>query len=144
MFNIPIGQMVQNTGSLKTAEPTREDTKTPFATVACLLPKSFPKGHVGHTKLCAVFFFSLFRSERSSRFIFNLGMNRSTPLSKASIIVPSGQTQLQKTFPNTKIGIRKRRSAINVKVINAGISPVSRDCTPPTGQTSQAPGPRLT
>jgi hypothetical protein len=106
--------MAQNTGILKIAEPTIENTKTPFATVACLLPKSLPKGHVGQTKLCDAFSFSLFRCRLSSRFVFNSGMKRSTPLSKQSIIVPSGQIQPQNTFPKMKIGITKTRTAIIV------------------------------
>src|SRR3990170_482562 len=140
--------MAQNTGILATAEPTRAATNTPFATLLCLLPKSLLKGHVGQTALqCCTSSFSLPRQYLSSRFAFSLGMKRSTPLSKLSITVPTGHAQPQNTLPNTKIGIRKTRRAISVARRDGnnnspgGAVLVSTACSPPTGQTSQAPGP---
>ena len=109
--NIPIGHMLHQMGNRRIAEPTSAETKSPFATVAFLLAKNFPKGHVGQANLDFFLFFSLFRFNRSSRFMFILGMNRSTPLSKLSIIVPNGQTQLQNIDPNKNIKKKKSNTA---------------------------------
>lgn len=142
LFDIPIGHMLQNTGSRRTAEPTNADTKTPFATAAFLLAKNLPKRHVGQIKPFCVFLFSLLRTIRSSRFTFVLGIKRSTTLSKTSIIVPNGQAQPQNTFPNKNIGTRKRKSATNVKIRSGPYTfPVNRACKPPKGQINHAPGP---
>jgi len=98
-------------GNLTIAEPTSAVTKSPFATVAFLLAKNFPKGHVGQANLDFCLFFSVFRFNRSSRFMFVLGMNRSTPLSKPSIIVPNGQTQLQNRDPSKTTKTKKSNTA---------------------------------
>ena len=149
--NIPIGHMLHQTFTRKIAAPTSAETKIPFATVACLFPKSFPKKHVGHIKLEVDFlFFSLFRFNRSSRFMFLLGMNRSTNLSKPSIIVPNGQTQLQKIDPAKNVKKKKNKTATaSDKTSHPKSSPawgampiVSRTCKPPTGQAIHPPGVR--
>jgi len=109
--NIPIGHMLHQMGNRRIAEPTSAETKIPFATVAFLFAKNFAKGHVGQANRDFFLFFSLFRFNRSSRFMFVLGMNRSTPLSKPSMIVPNGQAQLQNIDPNKIIRTKKSNTA---------------------------------
>lgn len=105
--NIPIGHMLHQMGNLSIAEPASAVINIPFATVAFLLARKFPKGHVGQTNLDFFLFFSRFCFSRSSRFLFSLGMNFSTPLSKPSTAVPNGQIQLQNMGPNNIIEKRK-------------------------------------
>ena len=105
--NIPIGHMLHQMGNLSIAEPASAPINIPFANVAFLFAKNFPKGHVGHTNLDFFLFFSRFCFSRSSRFLFSLGMNFSTPLSKPSTAVPNGQIQLQNMGPNNIIEKRK-------------------------------------
>ncbi|MGF3571904.1 MAG: hypothetical protein ACQXXG_00555 [Candidatus Bathyarchaeia archaeon] len=65
-------------------------------------------------------------------------------MSKLSIIVPTGQIQLQKTFPKRKITSKARRTAIIVGTIRRNSTfPVTRDCIPPSGQASHSPSPTL-
>ncbi len=44
-----MGQTVQNTGNLSTADPTRADATTPFAKIPGFLESTLPIGHDGHT-----------------------------------------------------------------------------------------------
>ena len=147
--NIPIGHMLHQILIRRIAAPASAEINSPFATVAFLLAKNFPKGHVGQTNLDFFSFFSMFRLKRSSRFIFILGMNRSTPLSKPSIIVPKGQIQPQNTDPNKNVKKKNNKIAAERERISHSIlSPlwgkiplVNRICKPPTGQINHPPGP---
>jgi hypothetical protein len=149
--NMPIGHMLHQTGNRRIAEPTNAETKSPFATVAFLFAKNFPKGHVGQANLDFFLLFSLFLFNRSSRFMFVLGMNRSTPLSKPSTIVPNGQIQLQKIDPNKNVKTKKIETATKSVKIRYdksiplwGATPiVNIVCKPPTGQATHPPGIRV-
>ena len=101
--NIPIGHILHQRGNLSIAEPARAITSSPFATVAFLFAKNFPKGHVGQTNLDFFLFFSRLCFSRSSRFLFRLGINLSIALSAPSTAVPTGQIQLQNRGPITII-----------------------------------------
>jgi hypothetical protein len=77
-------------------------------------------------------------------------MNRSTALSKPSIIVPNGQTQLQNIDPVKNVKKKKNKTATaSDKMSHPKSSPawgtipiVSRTCKPPTGQAIHPPGVR--
>ena len=101
--NIPIGHMLHQMGNLSIAEPARAVTSIPFATMAFLFARNFPKGHVGQTNLDFFLFFSRLCFRRSSRFLFSLGINLSIALSTPSTAVPTGQIQLQNMGPNNII-----------------------------------------
>lgn len=148
--NIPIGHMVHQIGNLSIAEPASAATKIPFATVAFLFARNFPKGHVGQTNLDFFLFFSKFCLSLSSRLLFRLGMNFSIPLSAPSITVPTGQIQLQNMGPNITIAKRKIEIADMRDRVSQSISmpirgqqpDVSRISRPPTGHIIQPPGPK--
>ena len=140
--------MLHQMGNLRMAEPKNAGTKITLPTVIFLLAKKLPKAHVGQTNPDLFSLFSLLRFSRSARFIFVLGMNRSTPLSNTSITVPKGQIQLQNAAP--KRNIRRRKSEVPTKrkktrlamlIPETGEIPqVSRVCKPPRGQASHVPG----
>jgi hypothetical protein len=140
--------MLHQMGNLRMAEPKNAGTKIALPTVIFLLAKKLPKAQVGQRNPELVPLFSLLRFSRSTRFIFVSGMNRSTPLSKASITVPKGQIQLQNAVP--KRNIRRRKSEVPTKrkktrramsIPETGDIPhVSRVCKPPRGQASHVPG----
>ena len=101
--NIPMGQMLHQRGNLSIAEPASAPINSPFATVAFLFAKNFPKGHVGQTNLDFFLFFSRLCFSRSFRLLFRLGINLSIALSAPSTAVPTGQIQLQNIGPNNII-----------------------------------------
>ena len=130
------------------AEPRNVGIRIAVATVMFLLAKKLPKAHVGQRNPDLVSLFSLPRFCRSTRFIFVLGMNLSTPLSKTSITVPNGQIQLQNAAPKRNIRRRKSEVPTKRKKIRSPISSpsfgdiphVSKVSKPPNGQTSHVPG----
>ena len=135
---IPMGQMAQKTGNLKIAEPIRENAKIPLAKLACLFPKTFPTGQLGQATKRFEFepsilvaeeasCFFLFCCARSTLLASILGIHFATALSKLSIMVPTGHTQLQKMFPKRKIGTRNSNKAVIVgRICATSTYPVNR------------------
>ena len=151
--NIPIGQILHQRGNLTMKEPARAPINIPFANVAFLFAKNFPKGHVGQANLDFFLFFSRFCFSRSSRLLFSFGMNLSIALSAPSTTVPTGQIQLQNIGPNNIIEPRKIDNAGMIHRVSISISVGLKHCLgdmpevnkisrPPTGHIIQPPGPK--
>jgi len=116
---IPIGQIAQNIGNLNTTEPISDDIIIPFAKDPLVNLVTGQKEQFG---LCFFSLFSLFCRYRSFLFASILGRNFSTNLSKLSIIMPIGQTQLQKKFPNRTVRIMKISAATIVGIRREGLT----------------------
>ncbi len=119
---MPMGQTAQKTGNCKTAEPTRDAKSMLFAAAPPnLLLTIRVIGHVGQAAVGRDAFwaarFSLLLCSRACRLASSPCMNVATNRSKASIMLPTGQIQLQKKLPNNKTGKRNNKTAITARQV---------------------------
>jgi hypothetical protein len=129
LVNIPIGQTVQNTLNRKTAELATAKAKTPPAVAPLLLETTLIIGQDLHkAALLSSRGYSMLAIDSLALLASSLGRKSSTPLSKLSITVPTGQIQPQKKFPKRRITSKTSRTA-KIVGIRRRIStfPVTKD-----------------